>query len=113
MIYVIGNNRVLKKNIYKVGFSTQTLDELRTRYATYYGAPDIKYYWRCGSNYRRMETEIFDELKQYRIYSNRELFECHKFIIKYAWLKVSGKYRSKNYISRLFLNIKKNIIQII
>jgi hypothetical protein len=104
MIYVIGSD-IYKKNIYKIGYSTQTIQGLRSRYATYLGEPKIIYTFECH-DYQEKEKLIHEKLHKYRIWKNRELFDCKYFIINYNLSKIDGRYSKMNWITKKIYNLK-------
>jgi hypothetical protein len=80
-IYVL-RSPVFKKNIFKIGFSTQKKEDLIKRYSTSLGAVKIKYI-KNFIEYKKKEKELHNLLSKYRIWKRRELFKCNYNVISY------------------------------
>jgi hypothetical protein len=74
-LYVI-KSPIWKKNIYKIGYTTQTQKGLFNRYRTALGDVEIKYMHKF-TNYKEKEKELHKLLSKYRIWERREFFKCN------------------------------------
>lgn len=80
MIYVI-RSEVYADNVHKIGYSTQSREGLLRRYQTSIGKPEILFEYKTR-DYKKIEKKIHENLNEYRMYPNRELFKCDLGIIK-------------------------------
>lgn len=103
-IYVV-RSEVYKKNIYKIGYSTQGEDGIKKRYNTSLGYTDIVYYHEFPSNYKEIEKIIHQRLELYRMYPRRELFNVNWNIINYNLSLVDGRYETYSSFHKWWIDL--------
>lgn len=109
-IYVIGSNSY-KKNIYKIGFTTDSKDSLITRYQTSLGNVNIKYFTKCD-NPRQREGRLHQRLDKYRLYPKHELFKCKIGIVRYHMLHAVDAFSKYSLIKQKWLTTKYKFLVI-
>lgn len=106
-VYVV-NGSNLRKNMYKIGFTTTALPDLKRRYNTYYSNLQVHYFERY-EDHRAAEKEIHQRLDKYRIDPKHEHFNCSLFIIKYELSIMDGSFDKYNPIQKFFINFRYNL----